>query len=107
MLVLDEFQWTVEASPELPSVLQHLWDRRWKDGNDVMLVLCGSYVGFMEREVLGKKSPLFGRRTAQIFLQPFGYEEAARFHPACSLVDRAKIYFLCGPGSATGACNTT
>jgi AAA+ ATPase superfamily predicted ATPase len=50
----------------------------------------------MEREVLGKKSPLFGRRTAQILLRPFGYREAALFHPAASLADRARIYFLCG-----------
>ena len=45
-----------------------------------MVILCGSYVGFMEREVLGKKSPLFGRRTAQILLRPFGFEEATAFH---------------------------
>jgi AAA+ ATPase superfamily predicted ATPase len=96
VLAFDEFQWTAEASPELPSVLQECWDRRWRDDGRVLLILCGSYVGFMEREVLGKKSPLFGRRTAQIQLKPFGYREAALFHPSCSLVDRAKIYFLCG-----------
>lgn len=96
VLCFDEFQWMVESSPELPSVLQELWDRRWRSAGNVMLILCGSYVGFMEREVLGKKSPLFGRRTAQILLRPFGYREAALFHPSCSLVDRAKIYFVCG-----------
>jgi AAA+ ATPase superfamily predicted ATPase len=46
--------------------------------------------------VLGKKSPLFGRRTAQILLRPFGYREAARFHPRFSRVDQARTYFLCG-----------
>lgn len=96
VLALDEFQWIVEASPELPSVLQELWDRRWKDRNHVLLVLCGSFVGFMEREVFGRKSPLFGRRTAQIHLQPFGYREAALFHPSYSLPDRARAYFICG-----------
>jgi AAA+ ATPase superfamily predicted ATPase len=50
----------------------------------------------MEREVLCKQSPLFGRRTAQIKLQPFGYQEAALFHPSYSLVDRARTYFICG-----------
>lgn len=35
----------------------------------------------MEDEVLSAKSPLFGRRTAQLNLQPFGYEEAALFVP--------------------------
>ena len=52
-------RWTAGASPELPSVLQELWDRRWKRGR-VMLILCGSMIGFMEREVLGAKSPLLG-----------------------------------------------
>lgn len=96
ILVFDEFQWTAEGSPELPSVLQELWDRRWRKSGNVMLILCGSYLGFMEREVLGKQSPLFGRRTAQILLKPFGYEEAAEFHPRYSLVDWARTYFICG-----------
>lgn len=96
VLALDEFQWMAEASPELPSVLQECWDRHWRDSGRVMLILCGSYVGFMEREVLGRKSPLFGRRTAQIRLQPFGYREAGAFHPRYSVVDRARTYFLCG-----------
>ncbi|MSU47556.1 MAG: hypothetical protein EXS37_00410, partial [Opitutus sp.] len=28
LIALDEFQWTTESSPELPSVLQEAWDRR-------------------------------------------------------------------------------
>lgn len=28
ILALDEFRWIVEASPELPSILQELWDRQ-------------------------------------------------------------------------------
>src|SRR6185436_16441469 len=68
----------------------------WRDSGRIFLILCGSYVGFMEREVLGRKSPLFGRRTAQIPLRPFGYREAALFHPRYSLLDRARVYFLCG-----------
>jgi AAA+ ATPase superfamily predicted ATPase len=96
VVALDEFQWMVEASPELPSVLQELWDRHWKGSANVMLILCGSYVGFMERAILGKKSPLFGRRTAQIQLRPFTYREAIDFHPGWSLPNQAIAYFLCG-----------
>ena len=96
ILALDEFQWIAASSPDLISALQECWDRRWKGAGNVMLLLCGSYLGFMEREVLGRTSPLFGRRTAQIHLQPFGYLEAARFHPRWSETDRAKAYFLVG-----------
>lgn len=96
VLVLDEFQWTVGASPELPSVLQALWDGGWKRGGKVMLVLCGSYVGFMERDVLGEQSPLFGRRTAQIHLKPFPFHEARRFHPQASIEQQALTWFVTG-----------
>jgi hypothetical protein len=96
VLVLDEFQWIASASRELPSILQEAWDRRWRKSGRILLILCGSFVGFMEREVLGKKSPLFGRRTAQIRLPPFGYREAAQFHPSWSTTDRALAYFLVG-----------
>ena len=96
VLALDEFQWIVAASPELLSALQQCWDRHWKSAGNVVLLLCGSYLGFMEREVLGKASPLFGRRTGQIQLQPFGYLDAARFHPNWSVIDKARAYFLVG-----------
>jgi len=96
VLTLDEFQWMAEAAPELPSVIQALWDRDWSKSGRVMLILCGSYLGFMEREVLGKKSPLFGRRTAQILLRPFDHLEAAEFHPRYSTPDHARVYAICG-----------
>jgi AAA+ ATPase superfamily predicted ATPase len=96
ILVFDEFQWLAEKSPELPSVLQELWDRSWQKSGRMFLILCGSYVGFMEREVLGERSPLYGRRTGQILLKPFGYREAAAFHPEVSLVQKAMTYFICG-----------
>lgn len=96
ILVLDEFQWMAEESPELPSVIQHLWDHQWKSNQNIMVILCGSFIGFMEREILGKKSPLFGRRTGQILLRPFNYLEAADFHPGHSTVDKARAYMICG-----------
>ena len=96
VLCLDEFQWLAAASPEISSILQECWDRHWKRSNQVMLILCGSFFGFMEREVLGRKSPLFGRRTAQILLKPFGYQDTAKFHPGWSSREQAKAYFLTG-----------
>ena len=96
VLIFDEFQWTVEASPELPSVLQSFIDDDWRGGCKVFLILCGSYMGFMEKNVLGERSPLFGRRAGQIFLQPFSYLEAGEFHPDWSETDKAKVFSICG-----------
>ncbi len=96
VLVFDEYQWTVEACGELSSLLQEFWDRRWRKSGRIMLILCGSFVGFMERDVLGQKSPLYGRRTAQIHLQPFNFREASQFHPSWSHINQARAYFICG-----------
>ncbi len=96
IICLDEFQWIVEASPELPSVLQECWDLHWSRSANVMLILCGSFIGFMERDVLGQKSPLFGRRTGQILLRPLSYRVTREFHPNWSLHEQAKAYFICG-----------
>jgi hypothetical protein len=96
MLALDEFQWMAEASPELPSILQELWDRRWSRDGRVVLILCGSYLGFMEREILGRRSPLFGRRTGQIRLAPFDFREAAAFHPRYSREDQVRLHTVLG-----------
>jgi hypothetical protein len=96
LLVLDEFQWLCQSSPELPSVLQRLWDLEWQRGNSLMLILCGSLIGFMEREVLGARSPLHGRRTADLRLEPFTFGEAAAFHPNWSIEEQTRAYFVCG-----------
>lgn len=96
VVVLDEFQWTAQASPGLQGLLQELWDLRWRDSGKIFLILCGSYVGFMEREVLGPRAPLFGRRTGKIFLQPLTYRVAAEMHPRWSLRHRAEAFFICG-----------
>lgn len=96
ILVLDEFQWMVAASPELPGVLQELWDRQWHKAGNVTLVLCGSLASFKAQEIFADKSPLFSRCTRQLRLRPLPYHEAARFYPGWSLVERARAYFVCG-----------
>ena len=96
LVVMDELQWTAEAAPELPSVLQALWDREWKQRDDLMIILCGSHVGFMEREILGSRSPLFGRRSDQIQLGPLPFREAAKMLPHYGEVDQASVFFLVG-----------
>lgn len=96
IVVLDEFQWTASSEPGLPGLLQELWDHHWRDSGRVFLILCGSFIGFMEREVLGARAPLFGRRTAQIRLPPLPYRDAAKLHPGWSDEHRAQAYFICG-----------
>lgn len=65
VLIIDEFPFMASENPSIKSVLQHMIDHVWREKN-ILLVLCGSSVSFMENEVMGYKSPLYGRSTAQL-----------------------------------------
>jgi len=58
LIIIDEFPYLCVSNKALPSVLQKIWDEK-VDSSDIFLVLCGSYMSFMEKEILGHKSPLF------------------------------------------------
>ena len=60
------------------------------------LILCGSSMSFMKSQVLGKESPLYGRRTAQFKIMQLDYKETAVFHPNLSEEDNALIYGITG-----------
>jgi len=75
VVVIDEFPYLVEENNSLPSYLQAFVDETLAT-TEAMLVLCGSSVSTMESEVLGHESPLYGRRTAQIDVQPFSFQQA-------------------------------
>ncbi|MDO4443061.1 MAG: ATP-binding protein [Slackia sp.] len=95
VLVFDEFPYAAKANPSLPSIMQIAIDRRMK-GSNIYLILSGSNQGFMESEVLGRESPLFGRRTAQLKLSAFGYLDSARMLEGISLEDQVKYYSCIG-----------
>jgi AAA+ ATPase superfamily predicted ATPase len=62
LLVIDEFPYMVNGNPSIPSILQNIWDFNLKD-SQLMLILCGSSMAFMEKELLSAKNPLYGRLT--------------------------------------------
>ena len=76
VLVIDELPFLARSYPGVSSLLQSFLDGA-KGASAMMLVLCGSSTSFMREQVLGEKSPLYGRRTAQIRLEPFDYVDAA------------------------------
>ena len=80
VLVFDEFPYAALRNESLPSILQVLIDQQLQQ-TSLFMILCGSNQGFMESEVLGRKSPLFGRRTAQMKIGPLSYLEAWQMMP--------------------------
>lgn len=95
LFVFDKFPYAAGSDTGLPSVLQVDIDHLFL-GTDCLMVLCGSNQGFMESEVLGERSPLYGRRTAQLRLEPFDYLDAARMMPPCSPQERISYYAAFG-----------
>lgn len=95
LFVIDELPYLVEQEPALLSILQKAIDLSWSSGR-MMLVLCGSSVSFMENAVLSEKSPLYGRRSMQMCVQPFSYREAAAFVPSYTHEEQAICYGITG-----------
>lgn len=95
VLVFDEFPYAANANRALCSILQTQIDHFLRKSK-LFLILCGSQVSFMETEVLGYKSPLFGRRTAQIELHGLDYYDAGLLLKGFSNIDKLRLYSCIG-----------
>ena len=62
LIVIDEFPYMCQGNKSIPSILQNLWDAEFRESN-VMIILCGSAMSFIEKELLAEKNPLYGRAT--------------------------------------------
>lgn len=94
-LIIDEFPFIAEENQTIKSILQHAIDHDWKDKN-LLLILCGSSVSFMENEVMGAKSPLYGRSTSNLELVGFDYLQSAAFFPEYTHVEKIISYGILG-----------
>ena len=95
LIVFDEFPYLVKADPSLPSVLQNLWDHTLRNTN-IMIVICGSSMSFIEKELLSEKSPLYGRATGILRMRPMPYWDAVKFFPDYSDENKALAYAILG-----------
>ena len=95
ILTIDEFPYVARSSKSLSSTLQLLIDK-YKDSSKLMLILCGSSISYMEDYVLAYKAPLYGRRTAQMKIMPFDFEETWHYFKKFSNEEKALIYGIVG-----------
>lgn len=95
VLIIDEFPFIASEYPAVKSILQHVIDHVWRN-KDLFLILCGSSISFMENEVMGYRSPLYGRSTEQMELRAFDYLESAAFFPKYSSVEKLLAYGILG-----------
>ncbi len=95
VFVIDEYPYLAAAAPEVSSILQRFCDQEWKE-TQLHLILCGSSMSFMERQVLGIQSPLYGRRTAQYHIKPFSWFETEVFLQPMAKEDAAVLHCATG-----------
>ena len=95
ILVIDEFQYIAQERPSILSELQAAWDESLSKEN-FLLILCGSAVSFIAKEVLGEKNPLYGRARTIMKVRPLEFKTVAQFLPEHDVDDLFKGYAVLG-----------
>jgi hypothetical protein len=91
VVIFDEFPFLIEKFPEITSVLQDKWDTKLKY-TKLMLILCGSSIGMMEKHALSYQSPLYGRRTGQWMVDKLKIKHLKEFFPHYTIEDLIIVY---------------
>ncbi|MDR1193080.1 MAG: ATP-binding protein [Peptococcaceae bacterium] len=95
-LAIDEYPYLAASYQAISSLLQTYIDK-YKETSKLFIILCGSSLSFMENQILGYKSPLYGRRTAQFKILPFDYTQARDyFGDSFNDIDTAVLYGVTG-----------
>lgn len=95
VLAIDEYPYVANGYSGISSLLASFIDHKFLN-TKLMLILCGSSLSFMENQVLGYQSPLYGRRTAQMKIKPFTFSECKKYYRNFSINDMAVVYGITG-----------
>ncbi len=95
VIIIDEFTYLQSSNPAFDSILQNAIDRVLKQKN-IFLILCGSEVSTIEDIIDDSTKPLYGRKTAELKLEPFSYLEAKEFFPRYSNEEALTVYSILG-----------
>lgn len=91
IIVFDEFPYMVASNHSIPSVMQSVWDHSLSKKN-IMLIICGSSMSFMEKEVLSEKNPLYGRMTGLLKMTEMDFESSKAFYSRSPLIEQIAYY---------------
>ena len=95
ILVLDELPYMAASNNSFLSLLQATIDHMFLD-TQLFVILCGSSMSFMENQVLGYESPIYGRRTEQYRIEALPYYEALKFFDHWDPIDALYAYGVAG-----------
>ena len=95
VIIIDEFTYLYNSNPAYDTGLQNAIDHIFKNLN-FFLILCGSEVSVIEEIIDSSTKPLYGRKTADLKLLPFGYKEARNFFPNYTDQEALEVYSMVG-----------
>jgi AAA+ ATPase superfamily predicted ATPase len=95
ILIVDEFPYLVNSNHAISSIFQKGVDEYLKE-SEILLILMGSAIGMMEKEVLFYKAPLYGRRTASLEVKEMDFQALKVFFPKKDFESLVKIYAVYG-----------
>ncbi|MBI5182731.1 MAG: ATP-binding protein [Nitrospirae bacterium] len=95
VFVIDEFQYLAKVNNAFPSIFQRIWDEKLKEKN-ILVILCGSLINMMYSTTLSYSSPLYGRRTSQIRLDPIRFSDFSGFFPHIDNEKLIEFYSVIG-----------
>lgn len=95
LFIIDEFPYLVNANKAISSIFQKGIDQYLKD-TQIFLILMGSSIGMMEKEVLFYKAPLYGRRTGAMEVREMAFASLKEFFPKKSMEELVSIYGVAG-----------
>jgi AAA+ ATPase superfamily predicted ATPase len=95
VLVIDEYPYLTEVDSATSSIFQKVVDKILEDSK-IFLVLSGSSIAMMENEVLNYTSPLYGRRTGDIWLKPLTFKSSQEFYPNLDFHKFLEFYMVLG-----------
>lgn len=94
-ILIDEVTYIIDVNPAIVGTLQKAWDH-WLSKSNLMLALCGSQMGLMQRHLLQYDAPLYGRATAQIKLSPLPFGVTSQYFPQYTPEERVQLYSMWG-----------
>lgn len=95
VLFIDEVTYLIEANPAFVGIMQKAWDH-WLSNSNIFLVLSGSQMGLMQKQLLAYNAPLYGRATAQMKLPPLPFGATTQYFPRHSAQERIAAYAIWG-----------
>ncbi len=93
IIVFDEFPYLLDIEKGILSTFQKIVDEILSEKN-VMLILSGSSISMMENDVIGYRSPLYGRNLNIWKVQPFDFKTIYKMFGDLNIAINA--YFIFG-----------